>query len=292
MQSVQDKIVDLMRSKSLREEIRKSDVQLSYVVLLNVIIDHAPDFVTRIELMRMLQDTLSGKPREYVAGIIAAEQRMLDAFVDNQSGDVYELHIKTEPEACEEKYLCHSLEAAQHMIPAFYREYECEETHSARYWVKRRKVLRAGDAFSEDYVGIVQLGSGGVIQSANMQNMDSGRCRDDCDDNCGECDCPCIYSQDIPFPQLFVHCDAVRYWWRDGSVNYGILLVCDGLPVWECFVIPLDFCAVVDRNFEDLLGSHVHVPAWDVERISSDELPPEMRLDYAVCVEYLRGLNL
>ena len=66
---------------------------------------------------------------------------------------VYELHIKTTPEAWEENYLCASYNAALVCIDRFYEEYadiNVKETEQTRYKILKRKIFSVSDKFDDE----------------------------------------------------------------------------------------------------------------------------------------------
>ena len=104
--NLQDKIISLIPSESLKKQIRLSGFQFSDKDLLSTAYHYAPDFETRIELLQMLAQTFSGALKAYVSRLILVQQQMLESFLTREDDVIYELHIKDTPDAYDERYIC------------------------------------------------------------------------------------------------------------------------------------------------------------------------------------------
>lgn len=284
--SLQDRVVNLIPSKDLRDAISENGYVLTDIALLAAVFHCAPDFASRIEYLRMLESAFTGAIKTYTARIIETQHQMLDAFLNNADGAAFELHIKETPDAYDETYLCSSFDAALKMIPLFYQEYNCKENPSSRYRIVKRRIFSsgAGEAFSEDYLGEAVLLPGEVIYSVDMD----GFCAEDCDGLCLDCGRYCVRSQEIPYPCFTSHGDVVKYRRHDGAEGFGVVLQWDDAPAGECYIIPLDSEQIRYHDFKNAHHSHEHIPSVFVSKIAADCLPDEMQKDYLAYFAYLQ----
>ncbi len=285
--SLQDCVVNLIPSNDLRNAIQEKEYILSDIALLATVYHCAPDFASRIEYLQMLEATFAGEIKAYTSRIIETQQQMLNAFLKDEFGVVYELHIKETPDAYDETYLCSSIDAAMKMIPLFYQEYDSKENASSRYHIVKRRVFSAkeGEEFSEDYLGDAVLLPDRVIYSVDVD----GFCAEDCDGLCLDCERYCIHNLDIPFPCFTNHSDAVKYREYNGSAGFGVVLQWDDAPTNECYIIPLNCEQVRYHDFANAHYAHAHIPSVFVEKISPDSLSDDMRKNYLAYVAYLEN---
>lgn len=281
-ETLQDRVAKLIPSASLKNAIEKNGYHFTDIGLLKTVFFCAPDFDTRLDYLQQLESFFSGELKAYTARIMHTQRQMLDAFLRNESGAVYELHIRETPDAYDETYLCSSFEAAMEMIPLFYREYDCGETPSSRYQIVKRRVFSAsaGQAFSEDYLGEAVIFPGGVLYSVEMEGFRA----EDCDGHCLDCDRCCLQNYVVPYPCFTSNGDAVRFQKSDGAEGFGIVLQQDSAPSGDCYIIPLDSEAIRYHDFANLHNAHIHIPSPFVEVISAGCLPEKMREDYLACL--------
>lgn len=285
--SLQERVANLIPSKDLRMAIKESDFCLTDTALLSIVYHCSPDFSSRIAHMRMLAAAFTGELRTYTERIIETQQQMLHAFLQDEPGAVYELHIKETPDSYDETYLCSSFDAAMKLVPMFYQEYNGQENASSRYRVVKRRIFAAKEreAFSEDYLGDADLLSGGVFYSVHMDGYSS----EDCEGQiCIDCEKYCIHNMEDPYPCFTCHGDAVKYRKDDGAERFGVVLQWDNAPTYECYIIPLDNEHIRYHDFEYAHYGHEHILSVFVERVSVEQLPSGMQTDYLAYKAYLQ----
>lgn len=285
LDELQSRIVSLIPSASLKNQIRLTNHCFSDADLLSIAFHYAPDYDTRMELLQMLEQHFTGELRDYVARLIQVQRQMLEVFLKQESNAVYELHIKDTPDAYDERYLCKSFDAALRIIPLFFKEYDCRENALTRYTIVKRRVLSKEDDFSEDELGDLVLLTGLRIFSVSMWSFDHQA--EECSGQCLTCNRPCADCHEALFPQFLQHGDAVRFCDFSGKESYGITLVYDNLPCSDYYVIPLDSDAVRYHDFANVHHAHQHIPAPLTERIEMESLPKEMKADYMACLQYI-----
>ncbi len=283
--SFHDKVVQLIPSKSLRDKIKETDYHFSDLSLLAIIFNCSKNFDSRIALLKYFQSNTTGEIKDYAERIVQTQLQMRDAFISNDSGSVYELHIKETPDAYDETYLCSSFEAAIKMISLFYKEYETEETSLVRYKIVKQRVFSVsdGEAFAEDELGEAVLLAGNILYSVEMYGYNAEKC----DDSCCDCTQLCIRSHDIEFPCFTEDKDIVEYIESNGSRKFGINCQWDNEPGSECYIYPMDSEQIRYHDFENVFYSHEHIPAPLVEIIDPETLPPKAKEDYFAFLKFL-----
>ena len=276
--SLQTQMVSLIPSKALRAKIVETGFHLPPLSLLNIAYYCSPDYASRIENLRLIEASISGKRKAYAARLAEMQGQMLEAFQEANPRAVYELHIMEEPHFMEEVHLCASWAAAKALIRRYYQEYECRETSLARYRIVKRRVFlgKEGEPFPGDFLGEAILLPGGVLYSVDV----NGYCAEDCDGFCSECADKCVCNEDVPFPVCTKHLDAVTYLGPDCIRRYGVVLEGKAPNTGMRYIIPLDSEQIRYHNFENFSLAHKHIPTVLVDPISPEALPPQMKEDY------------
>ena len=285
LDELQSRIVSLIPSTSLKNQIRLINHRLSDADLLSTAYRYAADYDARVELLQMLEQQLTGDLRDYTSKLIHVQRQMLEVFLKPEDNTVYELHIKDTPDAYDERYLCKSFDAAIRIIPLFFQEYDCEENSLTRYTIVKRRVLSEEADFSDDELGELVMLAGMRVYSVNMWSFDHQA--EECAGQCLNCNSPCADCHETIFPQFIQHGDAVKFYDLSGKESYGIALAFNNLPCSEYYVIPLDSDAVRYHDFDNIHDAHQHIPAPLTERIEEAALPEEIRADYKACLKYI-----
>lgn len=285
LDELQSRIVSLIPSTSLKNQIRLINHRLSDADLLSTAYRYAADYDARVELLQMLEQQFTGDLRDYTSKLIHVQRQMLEVFLKPEDNTVYELHIKDTPDAYDERYLCKSFDAAIRIIPLFFQEYDCEENSLTRYTIVKRRVLSEAADFSDDELGELVMLAGMRVYSVNMWSFDHQA--EECAGQCLNCNSPCADCHETIFPQFIQHGDAVKFYDLFGKESYGIALAFNNLPCSEYYVIPLDSDAVRYHDFDNIHDAHQHIPAPLTERIEEAALPEEIRADYKACLKYI-----
>ena len=285
LDELQSRIVSLIPSTSLKNQIRLINHRLSDADLLSTAYRYAADYDARVELLQMLEQQFTGDLRDYTSKLIHVQRQMLVVFLKPEDNTVYELHIKDTPDAYDERYLCKSFDAAIRIIPLFFQEYDCEENSLTRYTIVKRRVLSEEADFSDDELGELVMLAGMRVYSVNMWSFDHQA--EECAGQCLNCNSPCADCHETIFPQFIQHGDAVKFYDLSGKESYGIVLAFNNLPCSEYYVIPLDSDAVRYHDFDNIHDAHQHIPAPLTERIEEAALPEEIRADYKACLKYI-----
>ena len=287
IKSLYDQVIELIPSNSLKSAIKENQFSLSDITLLSTAYRCAPDYETRLKYLEQLRDQFTGNIKQYCESIIVSEQKMLKGFYEDYPDAVFELHIKETPKSYDEKYLCTSIDSALKLIPMFYKEYDCNETDSARYKIVKRRVFSSADneQFSEDWQGDAVFLPGNVLYSIDAEEY---RLEENCSHDCFECDGCCLDSIAVEYPCFTMNGDAVEYIdLLDWSKHYGVVLQNDNESLNELYIIPLDSERIRYHDFENVFYAHEHCYAPFVEKISPDQLPEIIRKDYFAFLQFI-----
>lgn len=283
---LQQEIISCIRSNCLRKRIEESGHVFSETELLGIAYQFAPTYERRLQLLQLLAEC-APSVSDHAKRCIAWEENKLREFRQTGESQLYELQIKTEPDAYEERYLCATYDAALEMIDGFYREYSCKENETSRYRIVKRKVLQPGEDFDEDSLGECDLGPGKVLLSVTSwsDETENGECTHDC----LECENRCAQLIEVDFPAFLPDYAAVQRHHWDGSSYYGIYFPYD-YPGDTCYIVPLDAEKLKKRDYKEAdFWGHDHAPAPEVDQVTVEELPAELREAYLAYLEYLRS---
>lgn len=284
-QQLQKEIVDCLWSKGLKTAIAEEGVVFSEEELLALACGYARSFDERLHLLRLLADRGS----DHAARCILWQNRSLEAFRAGGDNKIYELRIKCEPDAYEERYLCASFDAALEMIDGFWQEYDFSpETERTRYVIEKRRILRSGEPFREDSLGECILSSGKVLVSVDglRDESENGPCPHDCSD----CATSCVANIEVSFPAFLPERTPVRWCAPDGAVKYGVHLNFRHAKEMDfCYIIPFDTELLTGRDYESHWGGHwhEHILCPYVEEVPADQLPEKLREDYCAFCAWL-----
>lgn len=272
-QKIQEEILSCVWSDDLKNYIKEHNYIFSSTELLSIAYHFAPTYNERLRLLQLLVD-YAPDVSEFAIQCIRFQNDCLEQFFQHGDNEVYELRIKDDPDAYEERYLCANYQTALDMIDGFYREYDfAPEKDTVRYVITKRKVLQSTDVFQEDELQECELGPGKVLISAEIW-------RDEND--------PKKEIEDVEFPSFIPHLSAVRYRKGDSSICRGVCLAGGTFPSDSCYVIPLDDKLLKSRDHEKHLGYHwhEHIPGPNIEVLTVEDLTDEEKSDYFAFVQF------
>lgn len=270
---LQQEILSCLWSTDLKRYVAEHNYTFSTVELLSIAYHYAPTFQERLRLLGLLADH-APEVSEFASQCIRFQNDCLARFCRHGDNEVYELRIKEEPDAYEERYLCASYETALDMIDGFYREYDfVSEKETVRYVITKRKILQPADAFQEDELQECELGAGKVLISAELWGDEND---------------PKGQLVEVEFPGFIPHLSAVRYRKGAGSICRGVCLAGDPFPTDSCYVIPFDTEVLKTREHEKHWGGHwhEHIPGPDIEALPMEALTEKEKSDYLAFVQF------
>ena len=167
-QQLQQQILSCIWSTDLKNYIKEHNYIFTSTELLSIAYHFAPTYAERLRLLQLLAD-YAPDVSEFAAQCVSFQNECLERFCQHGENEVYELRIKDDPDAYEERYLCDSYQTALDMIDGFDRKYDfATEKDTAHYVITKRKVLQSTDAFQEDELQACELGAGKVLISAEI----------------------------------------------------------------------------------------------------------------------------
>ena len=139
-----NEIIGLLPSGNLKEKIKSTNHQFTESELLQIIYNYAPTFYEKLSMLERFSATASSDVAALAKAYIEYEQNNYNRFVAEDSGFIYELHIKETPDSQDECYICSSYKAALVCIDCFYEEYAsvgAKETEKTKYKIIKRKIF-------------------------------------------------------------------------------------------------------------------------------------------------------
>lgn len=286
-QQLEKEIISCIWSTDLKKQIAEQNYCFTDEELLGISFQFAPTYEERLRLLGLLADNISSVSA-HASRCISWQNKCMDRFLKHGEHEIYELRIKDEPDAYEERYLCTSYETALQMIDEFYKKYDALETAMARYVIEKRKILQPGMPFEEDGLGECVLTAGKVLISVDVYSEESENGK--CSHSCIDCLNTCVGNLEVRFPTFIADRSAVKYRLPDGSLHYGIHLSFHKTDVMEsCYVIPLDSEMLKSRNYNEYWGYHwhEHIPCPYVESVPITMLNAELKENYYAFVAWL-----
>ena len=285
--NLHDHIVSIIPSSSLKEAIKATGFRLSDEGMAVTAFHYAPDFNSRLGMLKELEQRTAGELKAYIARLIDTQYRMYEEFMSDSDGSVFEVHIKISPDSYDERYLCSTYHAALKMIPLFLHEYSCIPNDSTRYTIVKRRIFSAesGEVFSEDNLGEMVLLPDLSVFSVNLYKYEHHA--EECNGQCINCNRCCVSCYELLFPNFTNHGDVVSFSENiSGTKEYGIVYHFGAQQDSDCYIIPIDSYMVRYRDFENIHNSHRHIPLPTVEKITVNELPDSLKEDYIACKAY------
>ena len=267
LRNMQKTIVKAIPSSELRREIELWGYRFSELDLIKIAYRCAPSFGRLQNLWGLVTREASEPVAEYAKKLMRWQFAVRDEFCRADEDAVYELTIKTTPDA-EARFVCETTAE----VRAKQREYlagvdEPEKAYSA---VIKRSII------SGDWLGRAELLPNGLFRSVEAYAVP---CPAD-----GELDL--IYGDDTSFPIHIADRGLVRYT-SEGIEHLGVH------RMWTCglvealFVIPLDGNMMRLHDYEGTDDQHEHVYPPFAFSAEISELDDRQRADYSAYLDYL-----
>lgn len=290
---MKEEIISLIPSEDLKKKIKETNHTFRENELLQIIEKYAEPRDLRLDMMRRFSEIASPQISALAKEYIRYEEAMLSAFVEGRKSIVYELEIKEDPEAYEERYLCDSYNSALLTIDKFFRRYSfAKENESTVYTISKRYVLSEEDVFDEDKLAECTLGPGKVIRRLWSEEVSTGGCK--VDNPCSECDQICRHRCDeVKYPNIAENFTLVKYKGDKGEWRFAVNLDhpdMDNSLLEELYALNLDSRDIAAHNFsgDAIFAAHTHLALPTVALASLDDLTEQERVTYRALVEYLK----
>ena len=284
-QDIQDKIVSTFWSEGLKKHIRETGYVFPAEDLLAVIYQHIDDFEKRMEYFQLMADHVP-EAAEHARQILAWERGRLADFRRPDPGEVYELRVTDEPGGEAASFLCGDFDTAVALIDRYYEWFDwLKETERSRYSIVRRRLLTASEKSYDD-----ELGSCDLLPGKRIERIWYGGKSElpDCTGDCFACSQSCIHNQEAEYPNYLPDNSPVRYRLPDGTVHFGVTLKQMSAESLV-YIIPLHETMIANRDYSQfcVCHEHEHIPFPDVDAVSREELPSELRGNYDAFIAFL-----
>ena len=280
LEAVQNRLVAALPSRPLREAVLRQKHCFSEIDLLAIAYRYSENHQEKTAAMLMLADALPEPFSSYARSMAEWMGKSFELFTQQEAGAVFELHIQTEPNTYDERYLCADYDTALRMIPLFFEEYESEEGEHVQYDIVKRKVI-SGNAFFEDEMGRCCLGPNRTVRAVRLHDYPQPN-QASCDGYCSECQRLCVRRVEISFP-CFVHDGDIVAFTNphDRYVRYGVSLFGEATMPEDYCVIPFDAHMFRCRYYDKYVDAHEHIAApYILELLTREQLPPKYRQHY------------
>lgn len=285
-----NEIIELLPSADLRAKIKDTNHSFKESELLEIIYTYAPSFEARLDLLKRFSENASPDISALAKAYIEYEQENFAHFVEAPKNVVYELHIKTNPDAWESDYLCASYNAALTCIDKYYEEYadiNVKETEQTRYKILKRKIFSECDQFDMDAAAECVLGPNKtLLEVSNYQNY--------FEDFCEKKGITPPDGDDVMYPCCAKDLSLIKYADSEGKEHFGVCRCCIfsknccGL-IDYLYVLPLDGTTIRDHRFNDEFYDHDHIELPKVTLAAPDDLDETMRKKYLDFVEFWKN---
>ena len=275
-----NEIIELLPSADLKAKIKETNHQFTEDELLQIIYTYAPSFNARLDLLGRFAEIASPEISALAKAHIEHEQENFALFTEPAENVVYELHIKTTPDAWEENYLCASYNDALVCIDRFYEEYAdfSKETEQTRYKILKRKIFSKCVKFNNDAASECLLGPNKtVLEVSDYQNYFESFC-----EKKGICPPD---TDDVMYPCFAKNLALIHYTDYERKEHFGINLCLESCKkscrlIDFLYVLPLDGTTIQDRRFDDDFYDHEHIAVPEATLASPDDLDETMRKNY------------
>lgn len=306
------KIINLIPSADLKNCVFQNNYQFTEKDLLKFILRCAPTFKKKLELFKEATLVLEDKMlRRLAQKRIDFENKQYDAFMQAGENIVYEIEIKTAPNAAdEETYLTKSFDDAVAMIKLFIKCYDIKagELTEARYTIKKKttnlpqsprdiyndKVGALGECVLDNKFRIIYLD---MYHSGNEVNCKNGV-------DCNECN-RCISSWfTTHYPHFLQHYDLIAYYddplYNPTHLLYGIFDSDMEKYDFDTHVINiLDNRYIQNRNadfidengYYRIYDAHSHPDYYEVFKPDLKDVPQKVLDDYNYALPVLKKIE-
>ena len=285
-QEIQDQIVSTFWSRTLKEEIASRGYVFPPEKLLCLAYKQTGSYTERLQRMKLFVDFVP-EAADHALQVIKWMEGCLAAYRETDDHTVFEVRVDSDGTDDSIRYLCTTFDGCREVIVQHYAHCTWDkETDKACYTICKQRVLRPGEPITLYEEQYAELGpSGTIIHIPTGMTCEYG----DCECDCQNCPHPCVDCTEDLIPEWIPDLSPVRYRDIRGEVCFGCVLS-GGSDSWEAYIIPL-----TSGMFEDGLELHAdfldheHVSWPNVEVITPDELPEDLRQNYDTFVAFWKA---
>jgi len=297
VKKVEKRIIQATCSNTLQSAIKKANFKFADFDLLILAYRNAPDYNTRLELLRLVESATSDeKTKSQAKRCIGYEKEKWERFVAAEKNCIFEAKIKSEPNAYEERYIAKSFDSINKTIRNFCEHYEVALNDQSRFDITKRKFTdgMTAEDFDEDWRGEASYKGEATLIDVLYEDfrdrtllMDVDGCEEK---DCDECEHqPCFINKPPKLPPFLKNLDLVCYEDSDGIKNYSVYfgdMETDELD--ECaYLVKIYDKAICSKTlktkdlfFERIFNLHEHIEFSRLDVIKMADLPNEIKETY------------
>lgn len=306
-----NKVISLIPSADLRQCVKERNYQFGEKEVLKLILDYAPYFEKRIEMLETAAEVLEDKAMRTLAKKrITLEHKIYDAFMSAGDGYVFETDVKISPnDVGDDTLITKTYEDALRVIDSCLKCYEitAKERAGARYTIKK-KTVGVPQKPNDIYKGRVGTVGQCVLDcKLKILSLDAYAFKQEvpCKKGvyCYECG-RCIDSTELHYP-AFLNCfDLVAYYdnylYDPSHLTYGILC-CDMQDGdFDSYVVSIDDNEYIKNRTVDyqdengyyrVFDYHDHPDYSRIIKVEEKDAPKDTYANYLYAADCLRKMD-
>jgi len=321
--SFEDKVVNLIFSKSLIKVIKETHFQPSDLDILKIIHDFSNTFEQKIQLYNQAKLVFTEKKSiKHAEKLIRFETRNYEEFIKYVDNIVFDTKIRTNPKNREESFLAKTYEGALSTILCYnktYRSLGTKDNILSRYTISKRSVVdpvKPSDIEKSDELGECILGYKLKAKSFSMYNINNEYSDRPLSERELNKHIP-LYSHYVNFPSFLSKFDLVAYKpeWEEYHINnsieshtirpvnymiYGIYYYTHDFDEYSDAMIFMLNCSYVQNRTMDqkdeygryaFYMDHDNIDYGRIDKVELSEAPKEIMEDYLYAVQYVKKLE-
>lgn len=281
MSEIQERLVGLFASDSLRRKIAEVNRSFSDMELLRIAYFYSPDFDSRIENMRLVSENADDEIKAYAMQLVDTQNEAFEKLKKEELGVIYELYMPDENNN-EKLSFCSSYKAALWLVVLKNRE--GGQRSGVKYRLLKRTIAQSGENEGREETNIAQAT---LLPDSRLHSVETDDLPLDCDGECEHCSRPCLYREDIVFPCFLANNAAVSYIDIGGERRYGIVAQECAELFESCRIISLDSPAITNRSYDSGKYDIKFIAPPFIEPVEATELPAELAECYSDYLSHL-----
>jgi hypothetical protein len=294
-----ERLIELIRSKDMRDKIRKRGFTFSDLELVKLAYTLSRTYDERIKnLSDLFCYVKDEKAKAIIAEFLEREKQELDFLVSRTKNTFYDVVVFERPGTDGSHYAFktyeESLSFIKDYVNACRKEEYLNEDFNIRYEISKRYFksydMRDFD-FQEDVLICCEFGYGGVMKKTTVYNEKAFRrfCGGRHSRRRTSAETKIVYLN-IRYPRCYKKYDLISYLDYYGEIQYAVFLFhhtakdsCD-----YCISLNAEYFGDED-GFKEYWNAHEHIDAAESERADAGALPRAKKELYYKLVEYIKS---
>ena len=229
IKTLENRIIKLLPSQTLKDYLKTSKFRFSEKDLLKFVEDYSPTFETKLKLLEEAAEVFTDKSVvKHARKLLEYHKKSFDEYMTASNDAVYEVEIFCNPDDREETYILKTFDDAIVLIKKYlkyYRDIGVKDNKRSQYRILKKTTAaprKPSDLCCKvGEIGRCVLGYGQVIKSVEMHY--NGSYWKKCGGHCVDCADECIDVHSPHFPVFLQQYDLVAYKtaWDCTVVDYG-----------------------------------------------------------------------